>query len=169
MVYKQVKLELTQAQQRKLAAGKSVQLTKAQINSDTHSLYVHPANYDKIMKARKKGTGCRINIERGEIDHDLNNMKGGSIWDWIKKGFKWLKDSGVASTIADAAVPALATAVGAPQLGSVARSGLKSLTGVGIRGGKVARGSQEAKDRMAALRAMRKDKKLTPSGSFRLN
>ena len=179
MVYKQISLELTPEQQKKASRGKSIQLTASQVASNKHKIFVHPANYEKLMKAKKKGCGCRMNIEHGEINHDLEHMMGGSIWDWIKKGFNWLKDSGVASTIADAAIPALATAVGAPQLGAVARSGLKSLSvGVGpkamghssaiISGGRVAKGSQEAKDRMSKLRAMKKAKTVQ-GGSFLLN
>lgn len=50
--------------------------------------------------------------------------------------------------------------VGAPQLAGVARSGLKDLTGVGVRPAKkkLTKGSEEAKAHMASIRAKRKIK-----------
>ncbi|KAK1941350.1 hypothetical protein P3T76_007216 [Phytophthora citrophthora] len=63
-------------------------------------------------------------------------MHGSSIWSkvWggIKSVFKFAKDSGLLSKAADFAVPALATAVGAPEAALPARAALKSLTGVGV-------------------------------------
>ena len=169
MVYKQISLELTPEQQRKASKGKSIQLTAGQVASNKHKIYVHPANYEKLMKAKKRGCGCRMNIEHGEINHDLEHMQGGSLWSWLKdSAWPWLKKN-ILPAVADVAVPALSTAVGMPQLAGPAREAIKGLTGVGISGKRVAKGSQEAKDRMAKLRAMKKNKKLTPSGSFMLN
>ncbi|GMF24704.1 unnamed protein product [Phytophthora lilii] len=45
---------------------------------------------------------------------------------------KFVKDSGLLSKGLDAAVPAIATAFGAPQAGIPARAAIKSLTGVGL-------------------------------------
>ena len=168
MVYKQVEIDITPSQMRKASHGKSIQLTGGQVASTKHKIYVHPANYEKIMKAKKKGCGCRLNIEHGEINHDLDKMQGGSLWSWIRdKAIPWVtKNAPILKPIASAVADAGATLI--PAL-APARAGLKQLTGIGVKGGRVAKGSQEAKDRMARLRAMKKDKKMTPSGSFRLN
>ena len=52
--YKQVSLDMTPQQMRKLAGGKPAQLTSDQIMSTMKKIYVHPLNFDKIMKAKKK-------------------------------------------------------------------------------------------------------------------
>ncbi|KAG2774017.1 hypothetical protein PC129_g17902 [Phytophthora cactorum] len=61
---------------------------------------------------------------------------GSSVWSktWggIKSAFKFAKDSGILSKAADAAVPALATALGAPQAAIPARAAIKSMTGIGL-------------------------------------
>lgn len=165
-MYKQVSLELTPEQQRKVVAGKPIQLSAGAIASNKHTIFVHPENYKKIMNAKKKGTGTRLHICKGAIQHDLEKMEGGSLWSWIKdKAWPWLKKN-VLPAVADVAVPAAATFLGAPQLATTARSGLKELTGIGVNG-KTTKGSEEAKAKMARLRAMRKGK--TTGGSFKIN
>ncbi|EEY67389.1 uncharacterized protein PITG_04414 [Phytophthora infestans T30-4] len=67
-------------------------------------------SYEEALKARKAGRGVRLDITP----------------------FKFVKDSGLLSKGLDAAVPALATAFGAPQAGIIARAAIKSLTGVGV-------------------------------------
>ncbi|KAJ8546794.1 hypothetical protein ON010_g11441 [Phytophthora cinnamomi] len=56
------------------------------------------------------------------------------IWSEIKSGFKFAKALGLLSKATDAATPALATAVGQPELAVPARAGIKALTGVGVDG-----------------------------------
>ncbi|GMF27118.1 unnamed protein product [Phytophthora lilii] len=57
-----------------------------------------------------------------------------SIWESIKKAFKFAKNSGILSRAADVGIPALATALGAPQGAIPARAGLKAMTGIGVDG-----------------------------------
>ncbi|KAL3666393.1 hypothetical protein V7S43_008644 [Phytophthora oleae] len=63
-------------------------------------------------------------------------MHGASIWSkiWggIKSTFKFGKDSGILSPIADVAVRALATALGAPQGAIPARAAIRSMNGIGV-------------------------------------
>lgn len=178
MVYKKVNLDITQAQLRKAASGKQIQLTRAQVGGSTHTVHLHPANYEKFMKAQRNGTGVRMHIAKGEIEHDLDQMQGGSVFSWLKGAAKsvgkfaknnWDLIKPIASKLADAAVPAIATAFGQPGLAIAARSGLKELTGVGFKTGKLTKGSEAAKAHMAALR-MRKGKAggSMRAGSFRL-
>ena len=128
MVYKQVSIDLTPQQQRKIAQGKSIQLTAGQVASDKHKIFVHPANYEKIMKAKRKRCGCRINIEHGEINHDLEKLQGGSLWSWLKdKAWPWIKTN-ILPAVADAVVPAAASFIGAPALAGPVRGAIKDLT-----------------------------------------
>lgn len=80
------------------------------------------------------------------------------MWSWLKGAAKsvynfakdnWNVIKPVVSKIADAAVPALATAVGQPELAVAARGGLKALTGVGVKG------SPAMEEKMAKLHSMR--------------
>lgn len=57
----------------------------------------------------------------------------GDLWSGAKKVLGFAKDSGILSKLADVAVPAVATAFGAPQFSGAARGGLRALTGVGMQ------------------------------------
>ena len=168
MVYKIIRTDITQAQLKKAAEGKPITLTAAQLKGGSQQFYVHSENWKKVQAAKKRGTGTRLSICDGAIHHDLNHMQGGSVWGWLKQAakdvYKFGKDNWniikpVLSKVADGAIPALATAIGAPQLGLVGREGLRQLTGVGLP----KKGSPEMKARMAALRSKRK-----VGGSFKL-
>ncbi|GMF10682.1 unnamed protein product [Phytophthora lilii] len=118
-----------------LKTGK-LSLTADQLKGSGSVIYLHPTSYEKVIKARKAGRGVRLDITRHDIKKGYKRAQGGSIWSKIKSGlssaFKFVKDSGVLSRGLDVAVPALATAFGAPQAGIPARAAIKSLTGVGI-------------------------------------
>ncbi|GMF24285.1 unnamed protein product [Phytophthora lilii] len=173
--YKKVSISVSRAKAEKLAQLKAVNLTASELAGSEDTIHVHPANYEKIMKAKRSGKGVRLQLAPGEIIHDLNEMEGGSFWSWIKdKAYPWLKKNWniikpVASAVADVAVPAVATAFGAPTAGVAARQGLKALTGVGMakKGGRLVKGSAEAKAHMAAIRLKRKGGSMK-AGSFRL-
>lgn len=160
--YKQVSLDMTPQQMRKLAGGKATQLNANQILSDMKKMYVHPLNYDKIMKAKKNNTGTRLQISPDAIKYDLETLKGGSIWSFLKNTL-WPAIKPAVSSALDMAVAPLASAAGpfAPAV-PIGRSLIKNLTGVGAA--KSIKGSQEAKDKMAKLRAMKKGGR-----GFRLN
>lgn len=108
---------------------------------------------------------------------------------WVKKNWNVIQP--VVSKIADVAIPAIGTYFGDPTAGVAGRQLLKDFTGVGVEGeteaesdsekpkskkskkskakkvkksktGRFAKGSQAAKDHMAAMRAKRK------GGSFRM-
>ncbi|ETO61424.1 hypothetical protein F444_20562 [Phytophthora nicotianae P1976] len=118
-----------------LKTGK-LSLTASQLKGSDSVIHLHPASYEKALKARKVGRGVRLDITRHEIKKGYKKLQGGSIWSKIKSGlstaFKFVKDSGLLSKGLDAAVPAIATAFGAPQAGMPARAAIKSLTGVGV-------------------------------------
>lgn len=160
--YKQVSLDLSPAQMRKAANLQPIQLSKEQVASNAKKIYVHPENYKKIMAAKMKGTGCRIMISPDAMKYDMDELQGGSVWGWLKdKAWPWLKKN-VLPALADVAVPAATTFLGVPQSAPVVRGAIKDLTGIGMK-----KGSKDMKLKMAALRAMKKNK--MQGGSFKLN
>ncbi|GMF25941.1 unnamed protein product [Phytophthora lilii] len=116
-----------------LKTGK-LSLTANQLKGAGSVIHLHPASYEKALKSRKAGRGVRLNITRHEIKKGFKRAQGGSIWSknqiWVMTAFKFVNDSGLLSKGLDAAVPALATAFGAPQAAIPARAAIKSLTGV---------------------------------------
>ncbi|EEY60102.1 uncharacterized protein PITG_12414 [Phytophthora infestans T30-4] len=81
----------------------NLSLTANQLKGAGPVIHIHPASYEKALKARKAG-----------------------------RAFKFVKDSGLLSKGLAAAVPALAFAFGASQAAIPARAAIKSLTRVGL-------------------------------------
>jgi hypothetical protein len=168
------------AKLRKALEGSMVRLSNTDLSGD-RVMVVSRVNGKAIKAAQAKGKGLSTSFTSGEMTRDLKyhdkmggSLAGGSLWSWIKdKAIPWVRKNWniiqpVISHVADAAVPAAASALGAPQAADAARATLKSLTGVGVAKqsvrGNFARGSPEAKEYMASLRAKRK-----VGGSFRIN
>jgi hypothetical protein len=111
-------------------------LTADQLKGSGSVIHLHPASYEKALKARKAGRGVRLDITRHEVKKGYKRAQGGSIWSkvWggIKSAFKFAKDPGLLSRAADVAVPALATALGAPRGAIPARAAIRSMTGIGV-------------------------------------
>lgn len=163
-----IEVNIPQAKLKKLAEGKTVTLSSHELNG-SQKVHVHPSTYKKIMKARKTNKGIRISISQPEILHDMKLMEGGSIWSWLKdKAWPWLKTN-VLPVAADLGAEALGAYTGRPDLAATGRQVLKKVTGIGMTGpkkGRFVKGSQEAKDYMASIRA--KKTKSMKGGSFRL-
>lgn len=171
--------ELTTAQKKKYLKTGKVSFTAGQLKSSAKKIALHPESAKKWKKAVAAGKGLNLTLTPGEIHASIaldgdalegSGMEGASVWSWLKGAAKSVYNFGkknwdvikpVLSRVADAAIPAAATALGAPTLAVAARTGLKELTGVGVS----KKGSPEAKARMAHLRSMRKVKS---GGSFRL-
>jgi hypothetical protein len=104
-------------------------LTADQLKGSGSVIHLHPASYEKALKARKAGRGVRLDITRHEVKKGYKRAQGGSIWSkvWggIKSAFKFAKDSGLLSRAA-------ATALGAPQGAIPARAAIRSMTGIGV-------------------------------------
>jgi hypothetical protein len=161
--------------------GLEIRLTNADLSGDRVML-VHPQNARLIKRAKNAGKGLATQFQPFEALADLNyhdhaggNMAGGSLWSWLKnKAYPWVKQNWgiikpIISKIADVAIPAAATALGAPQAGITARAAVKSITGVSVRKSGLRKGSEEAKKRMSELRAKRKSRSDSDEGgSFRM-
>ncbi|RAW28805.1 hypothetical protein PC110_g14814 [Phytophthora cactorum] len=111
-------------------------LTANELKGSGSVIHLHPASYEKALKARKAGRGVRLDITRHEVKKGYKRAQGGSIWSkiWggVKSAFKFGKNSGLLSRAVDAAVPAISTALGVPQAAIPARAAIRSMTGVGI-------------------------------------
>lgn len=157
---------LSPAQVKKLANGHAVQLHANQLHHSEphtkhHKIHLHHETHKKLARAHHARKGVRFSMSKHEVEHS------GSLWDTIKTGFnKYVKP--VLSTVGDVVANSLSYTN--PELAPVfqgVRQGVKDLTGVGIhhtRKAHLVKGSVEAKERMAAIRSMKKHK----SGSFRL-
>ncbi len=142
MPYRQVKLELTPAQQKKALRGLKIRLKQSQIGRG-QLVMLHPVNANRVLKAKR---GVDLDLSPGEIMQTAayhgfipkqgKDMEGSgifdSIWSGLKSTSKWLKDSGVGSVLADAAATAATPFVGA-QAADIGRQIVKQATGVGLR------------------------------------
>jgi hypothetical protein len=136
-MYKEFKVDISPAQAKKVFNEKPIRLRADQLGvGPAH--YFHPENHKKLVKAYENHKGLTLHMTHGEVlrTHQ-SNLSGsgfwGNLWSGIKKGFSWAKNSGILSQIANVAVPALTTAVGAPELAPIARGALKATTGVGLK------------------------------------
>jgi hypothetical protein len=141
MPYRQHKIKLTPAQQKKAMNGAAIRVPADCIGTG-QIVMLHPLNYRKVVNA--KG-GINLELSPGEmmqtaVHHGLiqgipNDLNGAgifdSIWSGLKSAGKWLKDSGVGSALADVAQDVATPFVG-PEIAQAGRSILKSTTGVGL-------------------------------------
>ncbi|RHY12322.1 hypothetical protein DYB25_001081 [Aphanomyces astaci] len=149
--------DISKAKLKKLAKnrGGALSLTANELKG-TNDLLLHPANAKKVLSAQKANRGTRLDISEGEIQHDVDELQGGSffsgLWDFVKNNGTSLLD--IAANVAKPFV--------GEEVANAGRSLARSITGKGL---KLAKGSQAAKDHMAALRSKRKLK----GSSFRLS
>jgi hypothetical protein len=89
-MYKEFKVDLTNAQGIKVLHGKTVRLTPGQLNKG-HPHYFHPEK--KLVSTYEKGKGCVLSMSHGEVlrTHQ-SGLTGsgfwGSLWNGIKSGAK---------------------------------------------------------------------------------
>ena len=144
MPYQPVKLNLTQAQQKKALRGAPIRLTKDAILNGGQIVMLHPLNAKKITKS---ANGINITFSPGEImatasynnmvpKMDMSNVEGNGIFDSILSGIKsvgkFLKDSGLGTALADMAQPVVAGVAG-ENVAKGLREGLRAATGVGLK------------------------------------
>ena len=154
-------------------------LTAAEVAGDANTIHVHPEVAEKLLKAKRLKKGARFHHSINEIRGDIQNMQGGSIWSWLKKAGKsvygfakdnWADIKPIVSKAVDAATATAASAAGPYAPGVIlARQGLKSISGVGMKKTKMIKGSDAAKEHMARIRAMRKKKggSFLPAGGYK--
>lgn len=125
MVYKQIKIDITQKQVAQALAGKPIRFTKAQLGKG-HPISLHPANRSIVEKAVLAGRGCCLTISPGEIHATNEDMGGngifGDIWKGLKSAYKWTKKNVIDTPIYQATVKPLVRK--AVDFGATALSGL---------------------------------------------
>ncbi|GMF39104.1 unnamed protein product [Phytophthora fragariaefolia] len=98
-------------------------LTKDQLHGSGATLAVHPETAMKVQKAKRANRGVRLLITPHEIEYPIVALSGGGmhgtsiwskVWGAIKSGFKYAKDTGVLSKLADAAVAPASAYTGNP-------------------------------------------------------
>ncbi len=154
-MYKQIKLNITEAQAKKALNGKSFRVNPAQIGSGSTFVSLHPLNVKAVEKAVLKGSGFTLHLSPGELADTAHRMDGagfwGNLWGGLKKGWRVLKDTGIATKLADAAVAPLAAYAG-PQTAIAGRQLFKAVTGAGVAGvGRMKRAERLAKLRGSGL------------------
>jgi hypothetical protein len=98
MDYKPAKVNLTQAQAKKLVNQKPVKLSAAQIGNGDVVILLHPENHAKLSKAKRAGKGSTLYLTPGEILATVESTLSGSgifqdIWKGLKSGYKWVKSN----------------------------------------------------------------------------
>jgi hypothetical protein len=165
MVYALVRVgKISQSKLERAVKTGKLALTAKEVAGDTHTLHLHPAALKAFRRAKSTKKGIRLAHSHHEIKADLkyHGASGGSLWSWIKtKAAPWLKKhwgdiKPFVSLALDAGAKFYPEAL-------PARAAVKSLTGVGLKRGRLVKGSKAARDHMATLRAMRHT-----GGSFRL-
>lgn len=135
-MYKEAKINLTKSQVTKALKGKPIRVHNTQLNSGSNIILLHPTNYKLVEQSIKKGKGLTLYLAPGEMmaTAHKNGIEGAgifdSIWEGVKKVGSFLKDTGLATPLAD-----LAQTVAAPVLGENVtkgiREGLRAATGIG--------------------------------------
>jgi hypothetical protein len=156
MVYKKLRINISEKQVLQALKGKPIRLTASQVNSGDTFVSLHPANAKKVEKAFLSKKGVSITLSHGELLETASDMNGsgfwGNVWDVIKKGWGALKKSGLLTAAADAAVAPLASYTGQPAAVAAGRKLLKDVAGVGINQTQVARKRMTKQDKYAQLR-----------------
>jgi hypothetical protein len=135
--YQRARIDLTEAQAKKLMQGHAVQIAYSQLGRGEGGISLHPENAAKVARAYSSKKGFKLKMSMGELADTIQNAAGGSFWKklWggLKDVWKVLKDSGAASQLADMAVGPLAAFTGQPAIVGAVRKGVKDLTGVGMQ------------------------------------
>ncbi len=142
MPYRQVKMKISPEMQKKVLKGAKIRVPQDCIGTG-QIVVLHPLNYKKVVNS--KG-GINLELSPGEVLQTaafhgmipkVNAEASGSgifddIWSGLKTAGKWLKDTGIASSVADIAQEAATPFVG-PGIAGAARRVLKDTTGVGLK------------------------------------
>ncbi len=126
-----VKIALSKAQISKIKNAVPIQLNPDAIEHQRGYTFtnLHPDNYKKVMNALSKKKGTRIHLTAHEL-HGSGLFD--SIWQGIKTVGNVLKDTGLATPLADFAKKAITPFVG-ENVATGLREGLRGATGVGIK------------------------------------
>ncbi|KAG6948659.1 hypothetical protein JG687_00015335 [Phytophthora cactorum] len=120
-MYKEFKVDFTEAQAKKVLHGKPVRLTHGQLGKG-HVNKFHPENYKKLVKAHTSGKGCTLHMYHGEVlrTHQ-SGLSGSGFGGFLKDNWKPIL-SGTLDGIATTAGPEV----------TPLRGLIKDVSGVGL-------------------------------------
>lgn len=135
-MYREFKVDFTPAQAKKVLQEKPVRLRADQLGVGP-SHYFHPLSHKALVKAYEHNKGLTLYMTHGAVLRThMSGLNGsgfwGNLWSGVKKAWKWGKDSGLLSKLADMGATAAAPFVGGPQNAAMGRAAVKSLTGIGM-------------------------------------
>ncbi len=146
--------EISHAKQKRMLKTGKLSLTAHELAGNTHTLYLHPESHKKAHAAKHKRKGVSLHMTHHEMHHNV--LHGGSIFNKIADFFK---NNGTKILDSAAAVGKVIAPEFTPFI-DAGRDLARTITGKGMR---PAKGSAEAKARMAHVRAQ---KKHAHGGSF---
>lgn len=87
-MYKEFRIDLTEAQAKKVLEGKPIRIRADQLGKGP-AHYVHPENYKKLVRAYENNRGLTLNMAHGAVlrTHQ-SGLSGSGFWDRIWKGIK---------------------------------------------------------------------------------
>lgn len=94
--YKPAKVNLTEAQAKKIIRQEPVRISAGQIGAGDKVILLHPENHAKLSKAKRAGRGVVLYMSAGEVLSTVESEMEGtgifsSIWKGLKSGYKWAK------------------------------------------------------------------------------
>jgi hypothetical protein len=150
MIFHKVNLDLTDSQLNNLIKKKAINIKHSQLGQGVHIIHLHDLNMKNIDKAHKNTKGVRIKLN--DEEHEKNMEEGEGIGRFFRN---------LGRKIKSIAKPVLKYSIdNAPELADL---GLDLSRGAGIKNNDnnimaFKKGSLEAKQHMAKIRAMKKGK-----------
>lgn len=110
--YKPAKLDLTDAQIKKIIRQEPIRITAKQIGTGSKVVLLHPENHARLSKAKNAGRGAVLYMSPGEVLATVESEMEGtglfdSIWRGLKSGYKWVKKNIVDTDLYQGAIKPL--------------------------------------------------------------
>lgn len=110
--YKPAKLDLTEAQIKKIIRQEPVRVAAKQIGTGSKVVLLHPENHAKLSKAKNGGRGAVLSMSPGEVLATVESEMDGTglfsdIWKGLKSGYNWVKKNIVDTDLYQGAIKPL--------------------------------------------------------------
>lgn len=110
--YKPAKLDLSEAQIKKIIRQEPIRITAKQIGTGSKVVLLHPENHARLSKAKNANRGAVIHMSPGEVLATVESeMDGtgffGDLWKGLKSGYKWVKKNVVDTDLYQGAIKPL--------------------------------------------------------------
>ncbi len=110
--YKPARLDLTDAQIKKIIRQEPIKITSKQIGVGSKVILLHPENHMKLSKAKKAGRGAVLYLSPGEVLATVESEMDGTgflqdVWRGLKSGYNWVKKNIIDTPIYQGAIKPL--------------------------------------------------------------